>query len=828
MNLILSVAAWSMFASHLQNYISWDSLFAGLVFSGIWLPVGIALLIILVGGRLQWRVGWVATLAPLLNLILFSGILLHAQPGASKTLEIAWVPSMGVNLSFLVDGLSLFYVLVISGIGLLVCIYSTLYLDRERKDHQRFYGYLLLFMAAMTGTVLSDNLLLLFFFWEITSVTSFLLIGYLYENEESRYGARRALLVTAITGLCLLAGVIMLGLSAGGTYSWTAISKMPLSELGGSRTWIHTMFLLLMLGAWGKSAQFPFHFWLPGAMVAPTPVSTYLHSATMVKLGVFLTARMLPIFGELEIWFPVVASVGFATMLLGSWLALRSNDMKAILAYSTISLLGMLIGFYGLGPIVGVTMDLLHILTHVLYKASLFMMVGIVDHATGIRDIRQLGGLWRRLPLAAFVTLLGAAAMAGFPLTIGFISKEALLGDLLKVCEVTPVGGYVLLGVFLLSMLMMVGVALRLVCNVFLGRQPDYPDYHNPGIGMQLPPFVLSLGVLLFGVFPGCLDGFLETTRVAGLHKADTAVHLALWHGWNTAFFLSIGLFVAGYLLYLWAEKCQWRWTTIPRWLHFAEAFDALIDELVYQAKRLTHFLRADSTPSYLPIVITFLLVAMGSVTVSYYSTLQMNLSQMDFDVHPLRLWVMLLVTVALIGVVYLRRWSAQLVALSVAGFFTTFYFVIYRAPDLAMTQVLVESASVVMILFLLSRFPSSTQSGMRFDFGLERRHIFRMIVSLGVGLLMGSLVMFADFHRHPKPVGYEILERTQELADGSNAVNTILVDFRGFDTLGEITVLLIATIGGLGLMMRYKRGKNPVDPKPPPGFLIRKEDHKL
>ncbi len=265
----------------------------------------------------------------------------------------------------------------------------------------------------------------------------------------------------------------------------------------------------------------------------------------------------------------------------------------------------------------------------------------------------------------------------------------------------------------------------------------------------------------------------------------------------------------------------------MPRWLRFAEAFDWLNDELVYQAKRLTHFMRADSSPSYLPIVITFLLVAMGGVTVNFYSTLQLDLSSMEWSFHPLRFLMLILITVALLGVVFLRRWSAQLVALSVAGFFTTFYFAIYRAPDLAMTQVLVESASVVMILFLLSRFPSSTQSGMRFDFGLERRHVFRMVVSLGVGVLMGALVLFADLHRHSKPAGLEILKHSEELAKGTNAVNTILVDFRGFDTLGEITVLLIATIGGLGLMMRYKRGKNPVDPKPPPGFLIRKEDRK-
>lgn len=814
-----------MFLSVLQSVFSLYPPYEIPLLIGVFLPVVMVPLVLILSRYLGHRIGYFAVLPPLVSFLLILGIALDTPGQPNLIVEFPWIPSIQVNLEFLVDGLSLFYGLVICGVGVLVCWYSALYLGKTYSDHGKFYAYLMLFITSMLGVVFSNNLMLMFVFWEVSSVTSFMLIGFFHTNEEARLGARRALLVTFVTGLCMLAGLIMLGVTMGG-YSFDQIRELRLSELEYGAGWIYTMFLLIMLGGFGKSAQFPFFFWLPGAMVAPTPVSTYLHSATMVKLGVFLTARMYPILSQQALWFPVIVSVAFFTMLLGAWLALRSNDLKAILAYSTISQLGLLIGIYGIGSAVGVRYDFLHILSHVLYKGSLFMIVGIIDHSTGTRDVRQLGGLYRKMPLTAAMMAVGAAALAGVPLTISFISKETLLTDLLLLCGQHSVVGSLVLGTVLLATMMLAVVAARIFIKVFLGKAVESPEFHAPGFGIQLAPLILLGGVLVLGIFPGLLDQPLQHLKTPGLQVLEEG-HLALWHGINREFMLSLGVFAVAALVYLWAERTRWQWTHIPRWLQFARMFDQGTDVLVYWAKRVTHMLKADFAPAYLPIVITFLLIVMGGVTVTFYSSISLDFSSLEWSIHPLRAIVVVLITVALLAIVLFRRWSAQLVALSVAGFFTTFYFVLYRAPDLAMTQVLVESASVVMILFLLSRFPSSSQLGMRFDFGLERRHIFRMVVSIGVGILMGALVMFADLHRHADPVGKRILDLSAPLAEGTNAVNTILVDFRGFDTMGEITVLLVATLGGLGLMMRYKRGRNPVDPKPPPGFALEQRRRK-
>lgn len=805
------------------NSFAPDSPLAALLVGALLCPVAAAPLMLLAGRYLKAGVGYLAMLAPLASFVALLGIALNVEPRAHLVFEIQWIPSLGVNLSFLIDGLSLFYGLIICGIGFLVCWYSTFYLNNEYRDHGLFYCYLMVFIAAMLGTVFADNLVLLFVFWEITSVSSFLLIGFLHSEEESRRGARRALLVTVATGLCMLGGLVMLGLM-GGSYSFSVLKDLDLGSTGYGNGWIYAMFLLIMIGAFGKSAQFPFQFWLPGAMVAPTPVSTYLHSATMVKLGVFLTARLFPILSQQELWFPVITAVCFFTMVLGAWLALRSNDLKAILAWATVSQLGFLIGFYGLGSSVGVRFDFLHILSHVLYKAALFMVVGIVDHSTGIRDVRQLGGLARRMPLTALTAAIGTAAFAGIPLTTGFISKETALTDMLGACAVHPVAGPILVVAMVAATVMLVAVAARIFLKVFLGPAIPCDDFHRPGLFMELPPLVLAGLAIVLGTVPGLLDAPLSHLQVEGLHRIhEDGLHL--WHGFSIELMISAAVFGCAAALYWWAEKTQWRWTTMPRWLRFDEAFDEASDWLVYAAKRLTHMLKADSPPAYVPIVIMFLLLVMGGLTATVFFSANLDFggTEIDWEVHPLRMFVVVVITIALLSIIFLRRWSAQLVALSVAGFFITLYFVLYRAPDLAMTQVLVESATVVMILFLLSRFPSYTQTGMRKDLRMDRRHVFRLVVSLGVGALMSSLVIFAGLHRHPEPVGEQYLELSQPLAEGTNAVNTILVDFRGFDTLGEITVLLTATLGGLGLMMRYKRGHNPGDPKPPPGFILGK-----
>jgi NADH:ubiquinone oxidoreductase subunit 5 (subunit L)/multisubunit Na+/H+ antiporter MnhA subunit len=792
---------------------------ATLILLAVFLPALLTPVMALAARRTGAATGYLgsATLAVSTSLLL--SLFWARDDGTGDVIDFAWVPSLGVNLTFLIDGLSLFHGLIICGIGTLVCWYAASYLGEKYSGHGRFYACLMLFVTAMLGTVFSDNSLVMFVFWELTGVASFLLIGFFHSKDEARAGARRAFLTTAGTGLGLLAGLIMLGLAAG-TYSFSEMARADDLSGGRGTPWMEASMVLVMLGIFGKSAQFPFHFWLPGAMVAPTPVSVFLHSATMVKLGVFLTARVFPVFSELDLWFPLLASVCFFTMLFGAWMALRCNDLKAILAYTTVSQLGMLIACYGLGSLVGVRFDYLFILTHVFYKAALFMIAGIVDHATGTRDLRELGGLAKKMPLLAVGTAICAAALAGLPFTAGFLSKESLLAELLGAQAEHPLAGGVILAAVLVSAVFSVAVAARIFIKTFLGETaPEQPFYH-PGWKIGFPVVLLSAATLLLGTFPNLYQAFFDSLRVMGLHEHDP-VELEVWHGFNLELGASLVALVAGAWLYRREDQAGWKRTHIPAFLCFDVMFDRGLDGLNGFAKRLTRALRADSPAAYLPIIISFLLLAVcWTVATSEDNWLEPALP--DWSFHPLRMALVALVTAAVMGVVFLRRWTAQLVSLSLGGFFITLYFVLSRAPDLAMTQILVESASVVMMLLLLSRFPSSSQIGVRLPHGWSLQHIGKLGLSIGIGLLMALLVLFVEPNRHPDPVGPHYLELSRPLADGSNAVNTILVDFRGFDTLGEITVLLVATLGSLGLMMRYRRTRP--DAEPPPGFMLGSE----
>jgi len=785
----------------------------------ILLPLFVAPLALCLGHKFRRYTGYLAMIGPLGSLGILLWFLSGWTAGTQQIVSIPWVPSLNISLSFIIDGLSLFYGLVISGIGVLVCWYAAQYFDDDQKSLGWFFGCLLAFMTAMLGAVFSNNLILLFAFWELTGIASFLLIGFSHSSEKARLGARRALIVTVMTGLPMLAGLILLGIQ-GQTYEFHTLLARASEFAHEGNPLVTAAGVMILIGAFGKSAQFPFQFWLPGAMAAPTPVSAYLHSATMVKLGVFLTARIFPVFSSLDFWLPVVAGVGFCTMLLGAFLALRANDLKEILAYSTVSQLGFLIGFYGIGSAQGIRFDFVHVISHVFYKGSLFMVAGIIDHSTGTRDVRKLGGLGHRMPLTAFAALISTAALAGIPLTTGFISKEIMLADLGKLAGATPLG-WVFLGMVVLSAIFTVAFALRLFLAVFTGAKPSQLRYHAPGLWLQIPPLLLAGAALIFGIFPGPLGRMLDVLSSTGLH-APAEGYLALWHGFNRELLISTVVIVSGVLLYGWAQKVEWRWASTPRWLQFDKAFDAAVDGLSPLSKKLTLALRADWPPAYLPIVIFFLLLIVFGAVIANWTTLFAGIPDLEWEFDPLRSFVGILISLGLGAVLTLRRWTSQLIALSISGFFLTFYFVLYHAPDLAMTQILVESASVVMILVLVSRFSSASRAGTRFEFTFTWPQIVRALLALGMGILGTGLVLFADLKKHPDPVGPKMRELSKPLAEGTNAVNTILVDFRGFDTLGEITVLLIAALAGIGLMMRYKQsnsdGKASVSA---PGFLL-------
>ncbi len=760
------------------------------------------------GRILGRRVGWVALAAPVLTTAALLWLALEVGLPGSRVVAWPWIPSLGINLSFLLDGLSLFFALVVSGMGVLVFWYANFYLDDQYQHHGRFYAYLTLFMAAMLGTVLANNLMLLFVFWELTGITSFLLIGFLHEEASSRVGARQALLVTGFTGLLLLAGVLMTR-QAGGSFDLDVLLREGLPA-GEHRGWLTAALCLMLLGAFGKSAQFPFHFWLPNAMAAPTPVSAYLHSATMVKLGVFLCARLFPLFNESAIWAPLLSWIAFGTMLLGAVLALQSHDLKAILAFSTVSQLGYLIGYYGLGPARGVEYDYLHTLNHVFYKGSLFMIAGVVIHSTGLQDIRQLGGLGRRLPWLGAACAISAATMAGVIGTTGFLSKELMLKEIFEAMRPHGALGSYAAGCVLVTSVVKVAFAARFFTNIFRGPEPPAvkAHFHAPPLALQMPAFLLAAAAVVFGLAPMLLDAPLHAVAVPGLHHP--ADHLAVWHGVTLELIVSTGVLVLGAALYGFGQRTQWRWARIPPALRFDGFFEAGLGGFSKFTKGLTRGLQADRPVNYLPLVLGFALLLVGGWTVR-----ALVLEGRLFDgLVPaaggpgdwLRAFAATLIALAVVGAVLLRRWTTQLISLSIAGFLTTFYFVLYRAPDLALTQILVEVVTLILVLVLLGRFPRSAERGEETWRPPPWRRALNLALAVGMGGLMTGLVLWVNARPADRSIGDWFPAHTEELAAGTNAVNTILVDFRGFDTLGEITVLLIATLGALGLMMRYKR----------------------
>jgi len=775
-----------------------------LLLIAIFLPFAAVPLVALLGPRLGPRTGWLALVVPVavVGILLFA-FLPRAEPFARAVVEIPWIPSLGLNLTFLVDGLSLFFGLVVSGIGVLVTFYATHYLDDHYEGHNRFYSYLLLFMGAMLGTVFSGNLLLLVVFWELTGIASFLLIGFFHEKESSRDGARMALLVTGGTGLVLLAGAVIVGELAG-TYELAVLLDGGLR--GESSRLLDVAFVLMAIGAFGKSAQFPFHFWLPNAMAAPTPVSAYLHSATMVKLGVFLIARIFPMFRDVELWSPLLMIVCFGTMALGALLALLSHDLKAILAYSTVSQLGFLIGFYGMAPPEGSSGDMLHIANHALYKGCLFMVVGIVDHATGIRDVRRLGGLGRRMPLLAGIAIVAAATMVGIAGTTGFISKEYILKAEFAYWEGDGFLNWFPLAMMVTASLLLVAAAARIIHGVFFGPSSGEAgkEFHAPSFWIQLPPLILALGCVVGGVLPGPFGQMLNWFATSGLHSPELSTY-KLWHGLTRELGVSVGILTFGVLLYVLLHRVRWNRVAVPRWLQFDRAFEAGVNALPYAAKRLTATLRSDRPFDYLPIVLGFAVITLGTFLIVERAALLPPMPRWE-DFDPLRTFVVGLIAVALGLVIGMKRWSGQLISLSIVGFLITFYFVLFQAPDLAMTQILTESATLLLVLLLLSRFPRSAEVAEERATAQRGRLGLSIVLAVCIGALAMLVTVIALRPRHASPLGDYFIENTIPLAHGANAVNTILVDFRGFDTLMEITVLLIAALGAMGLLSRYKR----------------------
>jgi len=787
-----------------------------LILIAIFLPLLAAPLPAFLAPRMKKGLGFVVLIFPIISCLCVIAAAMQAGIGVPTQVGLPWFSAMGINLNFLLDGLSFFFALVVSGMGILIVFYAKYYMEGHYDFVGRFYSYLLFFMAAMLGTVLADNLMMMFVFWELTGISSFLLIGFSHEKTESRYGARMALLVTAFTGLLMLVGIVLVFLLSGGLQGGSLdISVLSKGRLDGvDPWWVNVALLLIMCGAFGKSAQFPLHFWLPNAMAAPTPVSAYLHSATMVKLGVFLSARMFPIFNEYDLWQPLLIIVGAITMLLGAILALLSNDLKAILAYATVNQLGALICGYGVAAGVGAQHDLLQIMIHVFYKGGLFMMAGIIDHAVGTRDIRKLGGLRRRMPWLTIIFGLATASMMGLPPFVGYLGKELSLEAYGVLAKENGFWGWVLYAVLMLSFLFKILFSCRLFFRTFLGPESEtiQKHFHNPGFPIQLPATLLAFAGLIFGVFPLLPEVIGHALIVPGLQASDQA-HLSLWHGWAGAM-KSAALFGTGFLIFFFMNRGNYSWVQIPNWLQFGRAFDHGCHQLVNGAVRLNGWLRHDSPLAFLPIIFGFtgtaLVIGMVTQIPTDYWAGFLSQAFSEDSVSLLRSFVALLIAGAALSVIFLRHWSAQLIGLSITGFLITFYYVIYQAPDLAMTQILIETVTLILVLILFNRFYRETQIGETERQSGPTVQRARGVLAIISGLVMTLLILLFTGSPAEDPMGDRFLATTEELAHGTNTVNTILVDYRGFDTMGEVTVLVIATLGCIGLLMRRRNQKAP------------------
>jgi NADH:ubiquinone oxidoreductase subunit 5 (subunit L)/multisubunit Na+/H+ antiporter MnhA subunit len=768
------------------------------------LPMAVLPLLAMAGKKLKGETAWPALVFPLISA---AGILKlwSMSNGEPLLIKIPWIPMLDIHLSFLIDGLSVFFGLVVSVVGAFIVFYARQYLGARAEHAGRFYTYLIFFMASMLGTVLADDLMMLFVFWELTGISSFLLIGFFYFSPVSQVGARQALLVTVGTGLLMLLGLIIL-YSVAGTWSFSELMALDISALASPGI-IDVVLVFLLLGAFGKSAQFPFHFWLPNAMAAPTPVSAYLHSATMVKLGVFLAARIYPLFCQTALWGPLLLIFGFLTMVLGAVLALRSWDLKAILAFSTVSQLGFLMGFYGLDRM-GVEHDLYHIANHVLYKGSLFMVAGIVDHSVGTRDIRKLGGLFSYMPLAGIAFLICAASMAGIPGTTGFVSKELMLDKVWQLASQQGGLAWLLPLGMLISAVCLTAFSIRLFVKTFTGVVPKElkSHLHAPSVWFQLPPFILAIGVLLFGFWPAYAGGMLESLNSPGLHQNEFS-HLAVFHGFNPALAMSITAWVGGFFIYRRFFHHQVLWQGIPKWIKFDSAFEYLVENFGYFCKKVSAAIRTDKPMDYLYIIVAFSVILLGQQIFGSFITADLVLPSLT-PLHVVDGLVIVLICGAVLAVIFPKRWTTRLIALSVTGFLICFYFVLNQAPDLALTQMLVESAVLILMLILLGRFPKSAEENEMADTGITWRKGVAAVLGTGCGIIVAVSIWVVTNDPHPNPIGPYFTQNTIELAKGANAVNTILVDFRGFDTMGEITVLAIALVGGLALFMRWKEPK--------------------
>lgn len=767
------------------------------------------------------HIGWSVFLVPVALFVTLARYIPSVAKGETYSYSIRWIPSFDINFTTYLDGLSMIFGLLITGIGSLVILYSIYYLSSE-ESLKHFYIYLLLFMGSMLGVVFSDNLMVLYVFWELTSISSFLLIAFWFHRKRSRYGAQKAMLITVCGGLAMLTSFIMIYLMTG---------TMSMREILTAVDIHHPLFtpalVLLLIGAFTKSAQFPFHIWLPDAMEAPTPVSAYLHSATMVKAGIYLVARFTPVFGGEELWFLLVTGIGLITLFWGSFSAVRQTDLKALLAYSTISQLGLIMSLLGIGSI-SLSLDsdvktiiytqatfagLFHLINHSTFKGALFMVVGIVDHEVGTRDIRRLGGLMSFMPVSFTIAIIGSFSMAGLPPFNGFLSKEMFFTAILSITSLDFFSleswGFLIPVIAWTASVLTFVYSMIIVFKTFLGKKHidvGEREVHEAPAGMLIPPGILALLVLVIFFYPNMVGDFLLRPAMLGIFPmlADTGElshSISIWHGFNTEIFMTIGVIAFGALLYRYMKRWKGVFKLFPTSWSFDTLYNNTLLRLESSSTAFTRFYMTGALQDYFRYIYLFFILAIGG---TLFMTGAFSIDQIQYAPVRLYEWVLVLVMLAAgIAIPFVTTRVTAMLLNGVLGYGIAALFVIFRAPDLALTQIVVETVTTVLFLLCFYFLPK-WERGM--DKSTPRVKSINLLISISVGAIFVMTALSVQSGKLFNTIS-GFFEKADELTGGKNIVNAILGDFRAFDTMLEVVVLFIAGIGVFTLT-KLKLGK--------------------
>lgn len=767
------------------------------------LPI-VALLPFVAAGFAAWAASlnrlasaWVAVATTLLALALLAPSMALVFDGQTLVQSWSWIPAIGLEFAFRLDGLALLFALLILGIGLLVIIYARYYLA-EKDSMGRFFAYLLMFMGSMLGIVLSENIIQMAVFWELTSLSSFLLISYWQHRKDARDGANMALVITGGGGLALLAGVLLLGNIVG---SYNLSDVLLAGDLVRSHELYLPVLILILIGVFTKSAQFPFHFWLPHAMAAPTPVSAYLHSATMVKAGIFLLARFFPVLSGTPEWSWIVGGTGLITLLLGAYMALFKHDIKGLLAYSTISHLGLITLLFGFGTHMAAVAAIFHIINHATFKASLFMVAGIIDHETGSRDMRKINGLLKYMPHTAVLAMIAASAMAGVPLLNGFLSKEMFFDQALTAAADSTPWVWVVPFLVTVAAILAVAYSLRFIHDVFFNGEPiDLPKTpHEPPRFMKIPVDLLVVACLAVGIFPAFTVAPILAVAVAGtIQTTPPEYSLAIWHGLNLPLMMSVVALVLGAVVYSFRERLFTWYDNEIAHLDARIVHHFLLNKIYKLATVITRAFDKGSLQNAVAWIVGTALVAGTVGFMSVSAPLLGQRALMPIDGVSLLATVVLIVASILTAVLHRQRFVA-LIMIGVVGLIAALVFVKFSAPDLALTQLSVEIVTIVLLLLALYFLPQASPKEIG-RLRISRDVVIAVLSGVGVTILTMA-VMTRDY----LPISEFFLANSVPGGGGTNVVNVILVDFRGTDTLGEIVVLSLAGLGIFALLQGLK-----------------------